>query len=69
MTHEKKISNSQVVPQSFSLAEPVQEVAVLAGEVLEAVTRLQVVQEPTITAQTSQVSSSVPQLCHRYLNE
>ena len=40
-----------------------------AGEVLEAVTRLQVVQEPTITAQTSQVDTSVPQLCHPYLDE
>ena len=37
-----------------------------AGEVLEAVTRLQVVQEPTITAQTSQVDTSVPQFCHPY---
>ena len=36
MTHEKKFSNSQVVPQSFTLVEPVQEVAVLAAEVLEA---------------------------------
>ena len=40
-----------------------------AGEVLEAVTRLQVVQEPTITAQTSQVDTSVPQFCHQYLDE
>ena len=40
-----------------------------AGEVLEAVTRLQVVQEPTITAQTSQVDTSVPQFCHPYLDE
>ena len=34
MTHEKFFSNSQVVPQSFTLVEPVQEVAVLAAEVL-----------------------------------
>ena len=40
-----------------------------AGEVLEAVTRLQVVQEPTITAQTSQVDTSVPQICYQYLDE
>ena len=40
-----------------------------AGEVLEAVTRLQVVQEPTITAQTSQVDTSVRQFCHPYLDE
>ena len=40
-----------------------------AGEVLEAVTRLQVVQEPSITAQTSQVDTSDLQFCYRYLDE